>query len=370
MYRILVCVILILLTGTLPVTAQTVTPMPLTETYTTTMGDGLTFQYPRGWYVLESVESIIIADSETTYTQFRTNPQAAVEAGMVAISILRPQTLRLGFALDEDATLDDLVRVVSTQLQGITPESIELGDYAAYRFQYPPQRFDTVAFAFETDGLYFATLAVATDTLPIYEPTAHGIFASFAVVDESVRDLPEIEVDSTLVSELYTPLIAPLTFEYPLGWTISESQYGAVQLSNSTEIGNVFDAPVTGIVRLQITFTETNELPLGVGSADARSVLQFLISAEEAVLSLAEPYGAISEFTVGGYIAARADSAGQTGELMLIVVKAGDWFVAFRTAAFADEMIDFEPSIMAMVASLILIPDFEVTPEVTATSRP
>jgi hypothetical protein len=367
MYRILVFAIGMLLVGILPVAAQTVTPMALTETYTTTMGEGLTFRYPSDWFVLESIESIIIADSEATYTQFRTNPNAAVQEGMVAISILRPQTLRLGFALAEDATLDDLVQVVSAQLQGITPEVIELGGHAAYRFQYPPQRFDTAAFVFESDELYFATLAVATDTLPVYEPTVREIFASFAIVDETEPDLPEIEVDSSLVSVLYEPLIAPLTFMYPEGWTVIESQYGAIQLSNSAEISNVFEPPITGVVRVQITFTEADELPLGVASADARSVLEFTISAEEAILELEAPYGEISEFIVGGYTAVSAHMIGNTSELMMLVVKVGDWFVTLRAAAFVGEMVDYEPSIMAITASVMLPIDLEATPEVTVT---
>ncbi|MFN8376753.1 MAG: hypothetical protein U0694_28260 [Anaerolineae bacterium] len=370
MYRPMLMIVALLLIGALPAAAQTATPMPLAETYTTTAGEALTFQYPAGWYVLEAPESIVIADSEATFTRFRENAQAQMQPGMVAISILRPQTLTLGFSLDADTTLDDFAAIVSTQLQGITPEAIELGENPAFRFQYPPQRFDVAAFAFERDGLYFATLAAATGTLSQYEPTARAIFASFVPVDETALELPEIEVDTTLVSEPYAPLLAPLTFEFPETWTISESAFGAIALSNSANDGNVFEPPVAGIVRVQINFTQADELPLGMAGADTRAVLEFTAAADQAVLSLDEPYGEATEFLLGDYRAARTDSVTETSETMLMVVAVEDWFVTFRVAAFADEMADYEPTIMAVAASLILLPELEATAEATATGSP
>jgi hypothetical protein len=51
-----------------------------------------------------------------------------------------------------------------------------------------------------------------------------------------------------------------------------------------------------------------------------------------------------------------------------MVVEVGEWFVTFRVVAFGDELADFEPSIMAIAASIILLPEPEATPEATPTS--
>jgi hypothetical protein len=337
--------------------------MPLIETFVSELGEGLRFHYPAGWYVLESLETIVITDSQATFDQFRVDAQAALQPGMVAISILRPQTLALGFSLRADTTLDDFVTLIQPQLRGVEPEAITLGEHPAYRFTFPPQRFETVAFAFESGSLYFASLSVATGTLATYEPIAQAIFGSFTAIERAEPELPEIEIDETLVSEPYAPLVAPLTLAYPAGWIISESAFGALQLSNSTVESNVFEPPVAGVVRVQITFTKADELPFII--ADARAIVEFTASADQAVLPLDAPYSDVTEFRVGGYSAARMDAISETSETLLMVVEIEDWFVTIRVVSFADEMEDFEPTIMALAASMILLPEPEATPEVT-----
>jgi hypothetical protein len=366
--RVTLCFLTVLCLTIMPAAAQTPTSIPLAETFMSALGEGVTFQYPSGWYVQEAAEAIILADSEATYTQFSENPQATVQVGMVAISILRPRTLQLSFSLDETTTLDDFAALVETQLQGIEPEAITLGEIPTYRFELPPQRFESVAFAFESDGLYFATLAVATGTLPTYEPIARAIFASFTAVEREEVELPVIEVDDTLVSEPYEPLIAPFTLAYPTDWTISESEFGALELSNSEAESNVFEPPVSGVVRIQITFTKADELPFMITDADARAIVEFTAAADVAVLALDEPYGEVTEFRIGDYRAARMDAIAETSETLLMVVVVDEWFVTIRAVTFAHGMVDFEPYVMAVAASMILLVEPEATPEVTPQS--
>ncbi|NWF69612.1 MAG: hypothetical protein HXY40_11055 [Chloroflexi bacterium] len=359
----------LLLGGALGARAQSPTPAPLSQTYTSTLGEGLTFQYPAGWYVLEAAEAFIISDSQATYTQLRANPQTPMQPGMLLVTVLRPQTLRLGFSLPEDALLDDLLALIRAQLPGITPQSLTLGAYPAYRWAFPRQRadFEAAAYAFDNGrGLYYATVSAASGTLLSFQPVLEAVFASFTP-DASAGQLPEIEVDLTLVSEPYEALLAPITFLYPEGWTISESAFGAIQLANVATAGNVFLPPVSGVLRAQITLTAADELPLLDAEADARQVLQFTAAADAAVLTPENPYGQITEFRAGGLRVARVAALGPESETLLLVVQLEGWFATLRAAAFPGELAYYEPALLALAASFIVVAEPLATPQASAT---
>jgi hypothetical protein len=366
MTRVLWISLLCSLFAVLPSYAQT-DALPLTQTFVAQTSEPLIFNYPEGWYVLESPEFIVIADSQQTYEQFRSNPQAPIPPNMVAITVIRPQALTIAFGLPADATLETLVTVVQTQLpQAPTSlEGIALGTYPAIRFAYTPGRFEAVSFAFDSGALYYAAVSVAPGTLAAIEPTVRALFASFIVLDEEERQLEDITIDSTLVTETYSVQLAPFTLNYPGGWTISESEFGAIQLANVATAGNVFEPPVPDVVRVQVTFTRADELIIPIEDPDARHVLQLTMAADMAVLPLETPYYDISEFRVGGYAAARTAALGAQSERLLLVVNLEGWFATIRATAYAQQLALFEPIILALAGSFVSLEIPEATTEAT-----
>lgn len=152
-----------------------------------------------------------------------------------------------------------------------------------------------------------------------------------------------------------------VTLKYPDGW-IAQDLLGQVTVANGQA---ALDAasPAPGQFQARLFTTPVSAIEGLSAEATPRDVLQFFA---ESLSTSGVTFSAPTDLTVGTRPAARIEGTGTDGQGVVLALNVGDNNYAFVSAISAPgEISRFEPTLLAILDSLVYIPLAVPVPEAT-----
>jgi hypothetical protein len=298
----------------------------LTEEYVS-IGKSVTFNYPSGWVVEESIPGfILLASDEETIDEPPSGDSAL-------LTIFDPSIIGLFVDDFEPTSLDEAMEILIAGIEDLDStygevEETSFGDHPAIQRSMITEGQEGTATFIEFDEDY--VLVLASSAAGAYEDHADKVNA---ILDTLSYDVPE--EPQTFTSEDET-----LTLEYPSGWRIFENM-GMIMISNDTYVMSddtyeTVETLLPGMIRIWIS-------PPGVRTTQTDFLINTMLGYPSLTLYGAEQWPQGVETTLGEFDAARLDFVNKLGEGYLLAVDVGaEDYMYIMVFTATGELADFE----------------------------
>lgn len=175
------------------------------------ISNGMTFEYPADWMVLENFDSSpIVVINDSAYLE----GNGRLESGQMRIDIL---TLPPTPFFEPRELLEDILENAGIIVDEPISE-VNIGTRPAAYFEVDNGEISRVAIAYELEENTQPILIFVAATIEDIEDLLPSALDVIATIDNFPPELEVILIDTQQLTETYTTANNAFTFNYPLGW--------------------------------------------------------------------------------------------------------------------------------------------------------
>jgi hypothetical protein len=320
----------------------------LTEEYVSAAGS-VTFNYPSGWVVEESIPGFILLASDEEAIETGTVDSDEPPSGdSVLLVILDPSIIGLIVDDFEPTSLDEAMEILIAATEDLDStygevEETSYGDHPANQTTMVTEGQEGTATFIEFDEGYM--LVLASSAVGAYEDHADTVNA---ILDTLSYDVPE-------GLQTFTTEDETLTLEYPSDWLVFENM-GTIMISNDTYFGNgdtyeTVETFLPGMIRIWVL------LP-GVRTAQTDFLINAMLGYSSLTLYGPEQWTQGVETTLGEFDATRLDFVNKLGEGYLLAVDVGaEDYMYILVFTATGELADSEEEVLTILESIEYSPE-------------
>jgi len=358
--------------------------LALTETFTTNDG-ALAFDYPAGW-VAENYSGLIFLGNSAEAAR----PDTPVTAGQFQMyfALIDLQSA-LGDAATNDPAVDlpEFLRLFTGNVPMAEPTRLTIAGFPAASVDIAGRLDDHRIFIAVGENVVVSIVVVAPEGelddyestwRPIVEGIRYNPVTTAAQPDvqtepqievsatPAVAVEPQVEVDTTPavadealeLSQTFTAANGSFRLRHPEGWMVEESE-GLIAITNSADPTIEQLNPGERVLLLKVgSLTEMGRVPADLS---ALTILNRFADSTQ----IGVPYEEAETLTIGGWSSARANAFTMMFDHSSILMRLEgetEGYIAYVHAfTTIDELEEFEPTLLAILASITIAPFDEPT---------